>query len=107
MVALRYRVPGRANSLRQHQAGQNTTAGLARFLAVPHLTGRFHEPNSTLWTEEDNAKIRSLAGKVSLPELARQLTRTEGAIGVQTSKLGIKITVARAATGAAPLSDLY
>jgi hypothetical protein len=48
------------------------------------------------WTTEDNAKIRSLAGKVSLPELARHLNRTEGATRVQASKLGIKITLVRA-----------
>jgi hypothetical protein len=45
------------------------------------------------WTKEDNAKIRSLAGKISLPELARQLNRTEGETRVQASKLGIKIAV--------------
>jgi hypothetical protein len=46
-----------------------------------------------VWTKEDNATIKRLAGKVSLPELARRLNRTEGATRVQVSKLGIKITV--------------
>jgi hypothetical protein len=48
------------------------------------------------WTKEDNAKIRTLAGKVSLPDLARHLNRNEGATRVRASQLGIKISVVRA-----------
>jgi hypothetical protein len=47
------------------------------------------------WTKEDKAEISRLAGKVSLPELARQLGRTEPATRVQVSKLGIKLTLGR------------
>ena len=42
------------------------------------------------WTEEDNEKIRKLAGKVSLKEIARQLSRSESATRVQAWKLGVK-----------------
>jgi hypothetical protein len=45
------------------------------------------------WTEEDSAKIRNLAGKIPLQELARQLNRTESATRVQAWKLGVKSTV--------------
>jgi hypothetical protein len=48
------------------------------------------------WTNEDNAKIRTLVGKVLLPDLARNLNRTEGATHVRASELGIKISVVRA-----------
>lgn len=45
------------------------------------------------WSEEESATIRNLAGKVPLPELARQLNRSEGATRVQAWKLGVKSTV--------------
>jgi hypothetical protein len=48
------------------------------------------------WTNGDNAKIRTLVGKVLLPDLARNLNRTEGATHVRASELGIKISVVRA-----------
>jgi IS30 family transposase len=43
------------------------------------------------WTEEDSDKIRNLAGKVSLEEIARQLNRTEAATRVQAWKLGVSV----------------
>jgi hypothetical protein len=49
--------------------------------------------NRRAWTEEDDARIKNLAGKVSLKEIARQLNRSEGATRVQASKLGVKSTV--------------
>jgi hypothetical protein len=44
------------------------------------------------WTKEDDARIKDLAGKVSLKEISRQLNRSEGATRVQASKLGVKST---------------
>jgi hypothetical protein len=46
------------------------------------------------WTAVENDKIRTLAGKVSLEEMARQLNRTEPATRVQACKLGVTSTVA-------------
>ena len=46
-----------------------------------------------LWTKEDHDKIRRLAGKNSLREIARQLDRTEDATRLQAWKLGVKIGV--------------
>lgn len=51
--------------------------------------------NRRVWTAKDRKEISRLAGKVSLPELARHLNRTEAATRVQASKLGIKMTVGR------------
>ena len=49
--------------------------------------------NRRAWTDEDKAEISRLAGKVSLPELARRLNRTEAATRVQASKRGVKTTL--------------
>ena len=43
------------------------------------------------WTEEDNAKLRSLAGTKSSAEVAAELGRTEGAVIVQASKLKVSM----------------
>jgi IS30 family transposase len=51
------------------------------------------------WTEEDSDKIRNLAGKVSLEEIARQLNRTEAATRVQAWKLGVSVKSAVDGTG--------
>jgi len=51
------------------------------------------------WTEEDNEKIKKLAGKVSLKEIARQLSRSESATRVQAWKLGVKSMVVSASVG--------
>jgi hypothetical protein len=53
--------------------------------------------NRRAWTKEDDARIKDLAGKVSLKEISRQLNRSEGATRVQASKLGVKSTVVGAA----------
>jgi hypothetical protein len=45
------------------------------------------------WTEEENQTIRSLAGKVSLQQIAGQLNRSESATRVQAWKLGVKSTM--------------
>ena len=43
------------------------------------------------WIEQDNATIKSLAGKVSSGELARQLNRTEAATRYQAWKIGVSL----------------
>ena len=45
------------------------------------------------WTDEDNEKLKKLAGKISPKEIARQLNRSEGATRVQACKLGVKSLV--------------
>jgi hypothetical protein len=50
-----------------------------------------------VWTEKDNDKLRKLAGKVSLEELALQLNRTEGASRAQAWKLGVSVKSAAGA----------
>jgi hypothetical protein len=50
-----------------------------------------------VWTEKDNDKLRKLAGKVSLEELALQLNRTEGASRAQARKLGVSVKSAAGA----------
>jgi len=52
---------------------------------------------SKAWTAEDDEKIRSLAGKVPLSQIARKLNRTEGATGVQASKLRISVRLGSSA----------
>jgi hypothetical protein len=43
--------------------------------------------NRRNWTEEDIAKLKSMAGKLSLVEIATRLGRTTGATALQASKL--------------------
>jgi len=43
------------------------------------------------WTEDDNAKLRSLAGSKPLADVASELGRTEGAVVVQASKLKVSL----------------
>jgi hypothetical protein len=43
------------------------------------------------WTDEENEKIRDLAGRLPPTEISRQLNRTEGSTRVQASKLGISL----------------
>ena len=43
------------------------------------------------WTEDDNAKLRSLAGTKPLEDVAAELGRTPGALVVQASKLGVSL----------------
>ena len=44
-----------------------------------------------LWTEHDNAKLRSLAGTKSLDDLAAELGRSPGAVVVQAWKLKVSV----------------
>jgi hypothetical protein len=47
--------------------------------------------NRRNWTEEDIAKLKSMAGKLSLVEIATRLGRTTGATALQASKLKISL----------------
>jgi hypothetical protein len=47
------------------------------------------------WTEEDNAKLKSLAGKIPASQIAGQLGRTKGAVVVQASKLKLSLRTAQ------------
>ena len=44
-----------------------------------------------LWTEEENAKLRNLAGSKPLADVAAELGRTEGAVMAQASKLKVSL----------------
>jgi cold shock protein len=44
-----------------------------------------------LWSDDDIAKLKSLAGKLPAKEIARKLGRSEGAIQVEASKLRISL----------------
>ena len=50
-------------------------------------------PNRRLkhWTEDDIAKLKSLAGKLSTSEIAAELGRSLGATAVEASKLKISL----------------
>lgn len=43
------------------------------------------------WIEDENEKLRRLAGKVHRVQIAEQLGRSLGAIDMQASKLGIAL----------------
>ena len=43
------------------------------------------------WTEEDNATLKSLAGKMRASKIAGQLGRTKDAVVLQASKLKISL----------------
>ena len=45
-----------------------------------------------IWTEDDTAKLKSMAGKLALREIAKELGRTPGATAVQASKLGLSLS---------------
>ena len=48
--------------------------------------------NRRTWTEEDIAKLKNLAGKLALREIATELGRTPGATAVEASKLGLSLS---------------
>lgn len=48
--------------------------------------------NRRPWTEEDIAKLKSMAGKLALKDIAKQLGRTAGATAVEASKLKVSRT---------------
>jgi hypothetical protein len=74
---------------------------LSPFFEVQETEAAMNQIIRRGWTEEDSDKIRSLAGKVSLEELARQLNRTEAATRVQAWKLGFSVKSAVGAGGQA------
>jgi hypothetical protein len=43
------------------------------------------------WTAEDIEKLKSMAGKMPVREIAARLGRTQGATAVEASKLGISL----------------
>ena len=47
------------------------------------------------WTDEDNATLKSLAGKLPAIKIAEQLGRTKGAVVLQASKLKISLRTER------------
>lgn len=47
--------------------------------------------NRRPWTEEDIAKLKSMAGKLALKDIAKQLGRTAGATAVEASKLKVSL----------------
>jgi hypothetical protein len=48
-------------------------------------------PNLRSWTEADNAKLKSLAGKLPPAEIAAELGRSAGATVTQASKLKVSL----------------
>ena len=44
-----------------------------------------------LWTEDENAKLKRLAGTMSPADVAAEMGRTEGAVMVQASKLKVSL----------------
>ena len=44
--------------------------------------------NRRVWTEDDIAKLKDMAGRIPREEIAAQLGRTVGATAVEASKLG-------------------
>ena len=47
--------------------------------------------NRRVWTEDDIAKLKSMAGKLALREIATELGRTPGATAVEASKLKVSL----------------
>ena len=47
--------------------------------------------NRRTWTEEDIAKLKALAGKLALRDIATQLGRTPGATAAEASKLKVSL----------------
>ena len=52
-------------------------------------------PNIRRWTEGDNAKLKTLAGKVPATRLAEELGRSTGAIVQQACKLKLSLRTRR------------
>jgi hypothetical protein len=48
--------------------------------------------NRRTWTEEDIAKLKSMAGKFARKDIAKELGRTAGATAVEASKLGLSLS---------------
>jgi hypothetical protein len=47
------------------------------------------------WTAEEEVRLRELAGRVPVAEIARGLGRTEKAVGWRASALGLSLQVRR------------
>ena len=47
--------------------------------------------NRRVWTEDDIAKLKDIAGRIPREEIAAQLGRTVGATAVEASKLGLSL----------------
>lgn len=52
-------------------------------------------PNKRAWTEDDIAKLKSLAGKMPATQIAAELGRTYAALIVEASKLGVSLRHSR------------
>ena len=48
-------------------------------------------PTRRIWTEDDIAKLKSMAGKAPVEQIANELGRTLGATIVEASKLGVSV----------------
>jgi hypothetical protein len=48
------------------------------------------------WTEDDIAKLKTMAGKMPAQQIAAELGRTLGATNVEASKLGLSLRIRRA-----------
>ena len=59
-------------------------------------------PHSRPWTEEDNAKLKSLAGKMPTGRIAAELGRSPGATVVQACKLKVSLRTRRHTERPAP-----
>lgn len=59
------------------------------------------------WSEEDISELKSLAGKMPVGQIAAKLSRSEGAVMVEASKLKLSLRVHRTHTRKPPrLSSL-
>jgi hypothetical protein len=47
------------------------------------------------WTADDNAKLKDLAGKQTVQEIAKELGRSEGAVAVQACKMELSLSTGR------------
>jgi hypothetical protein len=48
-------------------------------------------PTRRIWTDDDIAKLKNMAGKAPVEEIATELGRTLGATIVEASKLGVSV----------------
>jgi hypothetical protein len=59
-------------------------------------------PHFRRWTEDDNAKLKSLAGKMPATRLAKELGRSAGATVQQACKLKVSLRTRPHTVRAAP-----
>jgi len=48
------------------------------------------------WTEENIARLKTMAGKIPAKQIAAELGRTPGATAIEASKLGLSLRLRRA-----------